>query len=130
MQPGRRADSTLTGGPQAEHARYGEVAVLDLDRLVSSTLGDAALQREVVGMFQTQVDDLAERLASGVNAEDWKFLSHTLRGTAAAIGAVEIALLGERWERDGLRPGSAVSAELQSAWRRFEIAVSGTCSAA
>jgi HPt (histidine-containing phosphotransfer) domain-containing protein len=112
-------------GSDATDGQADEVVVFDVERLASSTLGDTALQREVIGMFRRQVEDVVGQTAAGVNAEEWRFLAHTLRGTAAAVGAMEIAALGEAWERQGTRPHASVSGQLLGAWQRFESALAG-----
>ena len=53
------------------------------------TLGDVALEREVLGMFSAQASRLAEALASG--SADAGALAHTLKGSARAIGAFAVA---------------------------------------
>ena len=64
-----------------------------------STMDDADLQREVVGLFVDQVDDTCARLGEGsISADDRKFLGHNLRGAAAAVGALHIEELAKSWE--------------------------------
>jgi hypothetical protein len=71
----------------------------DRDRFVMSTMDDANLQREVIGLFVVQVDETCARLTEGsISAEDRKFLGHNLRGAAAAIGALHIEELARSWE--------------------------------
>jgi HPt (histidine-containing phosphotransfer) domain-containing protein len=62
---------------------------LDLTHLTRMTMGDAALEREVLAMFAAQSADLAARLA-GLPA-DADRLAHTLKGSARAIGAFRVA---------------------------------------
>ena len=76
-----------------------EQPAFDRDRFVMSTMDDADLQREVVGLFVNQVDDTCARLGEGsISAEDRKFLGHNLRGAAAAVGALHIEELAKSWE--------------------------------
>jgi hypothetical protein len=76
-----------------------EQPAFDRDRFVMSTMDDAALQREVVGLFIVQVDETCVRLTEGtISAEDRKFLGHNLRGAAAAVGALHIEELAKSWE--------------------------------
>ena len=82
----------------ASNAGLGQPA-FDLERFVLSTMGDAGLQCEVIGLFVTQVDETCKRLHSGsISAEERKFLSHNLRGAAAAVGALQIEELAKSWE--------------------------------
>ena len=57
-------------------------------------MNDQALADEVLGLFLQQLADLA--------AKDWakldlRFEMHTLRGSAAAMGALELAGIGHDW---------------------------------
>ena len=76
-----------------------EKPAFDRDRFVMSTMEDADLQREVIGLFVDQVDETCVRLDEGsISAEDRKFLGHNLRGAAAAVGALHIEELAKSWE--------------------------------
>ena len=62
---------------------------IDLAHLRRMTLGDAALEREVLSMFSAQASRLAAALAAG--PADADALAHTLKGSARAIGAFAVA---------------------------------------
>ncbi len=62
---------------------------LDLAHLARMTLGDAALERQVLGLFASQSVNLIEKLAA-LPAEAGA-LAHTLKGSARAIGAFRVA---------------------------------------
>jgi HPt (histidine-containing phosphotransfer) domain-containing protein len=53
------------------------------------TLGDASLEREVLAMFSAQAVGLADALAT--LPSDAGALAHTLKGSARAIGAFDVA---------------------------------------
>jgi len=53
------------------------------------TLGDDSLEREVLGMFSAQSSRLLDALAN--LPADSAALAHTLKGSARAIGAFEVA---------------------------------------
>ena len=75
---------------------------ISLDLLRRMTLGDADLEREVLGMFSNQAVRLLERLQ--VMPEDAAAVAHTLKGSARAIGALDVADTAEGLEaalRDG-----------------------------
>ena len=75
---------------------------ISLDLLRRMTLGDADLEREVLGMFSNQAVRLLERLQ--VMPEDAAAVAHTLKGSACAIGALDVADAAEGLEaalRDG-----------------------------
>jgi HPt (histidine-containing phosphotransfer) domain-containing protein len=62
---------------------------IDLQQLQRMTLGDAALEREVLALFITQSERLMGTLATlPVEAGA---LAHTLKGSARSIGATRVA---------------------------------------
>ena len=63
--------------------------VIDLNHLRDMTMSDAALQREVLGLFVVQSANIMAELAPlPANAAA---LAHTLKGSARAIGAFRVA---------------------------------------
>jgi HPt (histidine-containing phosphotransfer) domain-containing protein len=58
---------------------------IDIAHLRRMTLGDAALEREVLSMFSDQASRLAKALAA--LPPDASALAHTLKGSARAVGA-------------------------------------------
>ena len=62
---------------------------IDLDHLGRMTLGDAALEREVLAMFAAQTVGLIDALAT--LPPEAGALAHTLKGSARAIGAFAVA---------------------------------------
>jgi len=79
---------------------------IDLAHLARMTLGDAALERQVLGMFATQSADLIEKLAT-LPAEAGA-LAHTLKGSARAIGAFRVAECAEALEA-AIRQGESLA---------------------
>ena len=70
---------------------------IDLDHLARMTLGDPALECEVLTMFVAQSTRLLDQIASlppGAGS-----LAHTLKGSARAIGAFAVADAAARLER-------------------------------
>ncbi|MGJ4947694.1 Hpt domain-containing protein [Bradyrhizobium sp. HKCCYLS20291] len=80
---------------------------ISLDLLRRMTLGDAELEREVLGMFSSQAVHLLERLQ--VMPEDAASVVHTLKGSARAIGALDVADAAEGLEA-ALRNGDPADA--------------------
>jgi HPt (histidine-containing phosphotransfer) domain-containing protein len=79
------------------------------------TLGDVALERQVLGMFASQSTSLIEKLAA-LPAEAGA-LAHTLKGSARAIGAFRVADCAEALEaaiRQGENPAKC-QVELKAA---------------
>jgi HPt (histidine-containing phosphotransfer) domain-containing protein len=70
---------------------------IDLTHLFRMTLGDHALEREVLALFDRQIDLLIGRMGevgpSGVAA-----LAHTLKGSARGVGAWPMARAAEAVE--------------------------------
>ena len=76
-------------------------AILDRDHLERYTMGCPDLERELIRLFLDQVPDLTRQLESIVVEKDWKFATHTLKGSARAIGALMIADLAQHLEDIG-----------------------------
>lgn len=62
---------------------------IDLAHLKRMTLGEPALEDEVLSLFATQSGELMRRLHA--LPEDAPALAHTLKGSARAIGAFRVA---------------------------------------
>src|ERR1700682_4175828 len=62
---------------------------IDIEHLQRMTLGDASLDREVLGMFSAQAGSLVAPPAT--LPPDPGTLAHTLKGSARAIGAFGVA---------------------------------------
>jgi HPt (histidine-containing phosphotransfer) domain-containing protein len=69
---------------------------IDVEHLRRMTLGDAALEREVLAMFSSQAIHLVGTIAS--LPKDAGALAHKLKGSARAIGAFEVADAAGRLE--------------------------------
>lgn len=76
-----------SGAAADDRADAGEP--IDLAHLRAMTLGDPALEREVLGLFVTQTKGLMSRLAA--HPDDAAALAHTVKGSARAIGAFAVA---------------------------------------
>jgi HPt (histidine-containing phosphotransfer) domain-containing protein len=66
-------------------------AAIDRAHLTRMTFGDRSLEREVLQLFDRQAVMLIERMRSGSPAAIAS-LAHTLKGSAAGIGAASVAL--------------------------------------
>ena len=90
-------------GPQAETAQAKLPAgrPIDLVHLSRQTLGDRALEIELLGLFEKQAGQIIARLGSGLCGSDSKWrndLAHTLKGSARAVGAMRVAAAAENYE--------------------------------
>jgi hypothetical protein len=70
---------------------------LDLTHLFRMTLGDHGLEREVLALFDQQVDMLIARMAA-VDPSCVAALAHTIKGSARGIGAWPVARAAEAVE--------------------------------
>jgi HPt (histidine-containing phosphotransfer) domain-containing protein len=78
---------------------------VDLAHLSRMTLGERALEREVLDLFDRQADMLLARMAS----EEPRMvaaLAHTLAGSASGIGAWKVAETAAAVERAAVEPGA------------------------
>ncbi len=88
---------------------------IDAVHLEQMTLGDANLEREVLGLFSAQAADLVDALAA--LPPDAVSLAHKLIGSARAIGAFGVAMAVENFERvkrDGGELSDALAALKQA----------------
>jgi HPt (histidine-containing phosphotransfer) domain-containing protein len=96
---------------------------IDIVHLRRMTLGDAALEREVLTMFSAQASRLVKGLAA--MASDAPALAHTLKGSARAIGAFAVADAAAHLEtliRSGGQTAEALS-ELDDAVTQARAAI-------
>jgi HPt (histidine-containing phosphotransfer) domain-containing protein len=71
---------------------------VDLVHLSRYTLGERALEREVLELFCAQALVYLERLRAARSDKDWKDAAHSLKGSATAIGAWRAAEAAQRAE--------------------------------
>jgi HPt (histidine-containing phosphotransfer) domain-containing protein len=79
-----------------------QLACFDREHFNNQTFGDPGLQREIIGLFLKQLDDAAASLSEPMTVAAWRYLAHTLKGAAAAVGAVSLAKLAAAWELEGV----------------------------
>jgi HPt (histidine-containing phosphotransfer) domain-containing protein len=82
----------------AEEGRKSSSRPVDLVHLSRYTLGERALEREVLQLFCTQSTIYLERLREARSDKDWTDAAHSLKGSAYAIGAWRAAEAAERAE--------------------------------
>lgn len=68
---------------------------VDLVHLSRYTLGNRALEREILELFRTQSDIYLRRLESAETEKAWAEAAHTIKGSARGIGAWGIAAAAE-----------------------------------
>ena len=74
---------------------------IDRDHLARMTLNEAALEREVLALFDHQAEDIHERLRQMIEgqAADAGEMAHRSKGAARGIGAFEVAAAAETLEQ-------------------------------
>ena len=91
------AVARIAGGPLLSSGASAGAAI-DTAHLSRMTLGERSLEREVLALFDRQADMLLPRIrtgAAGVAAAS----AHTLKGSAAGIGAFKVAEAAEAVEQ-------------------------------
>lgn len=74
---------------------------IDLVHLSRQTLGDRALETELLSLFERQAAQAIERLQqpNGNGERRWRHdLAHTLKGSARAVGAGRVAAAAQSYE--------------------------------
>lgn len=96
--------------------------VLDRVHLARYTMENAELEREIVALFLEQLPSTLNLLKAASSAADWKLAAHTLKGSAAAVGAMEINRVAVELEARSFAAGASgqLISEAERAARRFE----------
>lgn len=89
---GLRRDSRSEGAGEPPSALYGHEPI-DRAHLSRYTLGSALLEREILGLFLAQLPLSIEQLRFAATDREWHIAAHTIKGSAKAVGAGEIAAL-------------------------------------
>jgi Hpt domain len=83
-----------------------QIPALDLGHLDAQTLGDAALEQQLLTLFRVQARQILSDLQNGrfdspqMNAD----FAHLLRGSALAIGATRVAAMAGAYENLAASP--------------------------
>ena len=114
----------MGAGKKRKEALLDEVPVEILDRghLARYTMENPDLEREIIELFLSQLSATLAMLKEARKAADWKLATHTLKGSAAAVGAGEINRLALALEAspfsDGLKACNIE--DIEAAVLRFE----------
>jgi HPt (histidine-containing phosphotransfer) domain-containing protein len=84
------AEAVAFAKPGGETCGAGGTRPIDLAHLARQTLGDRAVEAEVLSLFVHQASVIAEKLAAA-DAEERRKLAHGLKGAALGIGAFALA---------------------------------------
>jgi HPt (histidine-containing phosphotransfer) domain-containing protein len=108
---GAQDPATQPAGPEDRLA----AEAIDRVYLARFTLGNAALEREVLELFAAQAPVYVARLREAATSKEWKEAAHTIKGSASAIGAWRLARFAEMAERIDLDAGAEGRAEAVAA---------------
>jgi HPt (histidine-containing phosphotransfer) domain-containing protein len=95
--PSERAADSL-GGEPIDHAYLGRF-----------TQGNTALEREVLELFAEMIPRYLEDLKAAITKRAWQDAAHTIKGSAAAVGALRVARFAEMAERLDVEAAEAKS---------------------
>ena len=106
-----------------------EKPAIDFDHLDRYVAGDPALIREVFGMFTHQLEMWGRGLAADADDEVWASVTHSIKGSARAVGAARLAAMCEQAEtlvgqenRMGAREVAVQNIEFEASRVSTEIA--------
>jgi HPt (histidine-containing phosphotransfer) domain-containing protein len=68
---------------------------IDRSYLARFTLGNAALEREVLQLFADQLPRYLAQLRTPASPKDWKLALHSIKGSARGIGAQRLACVAQ-----------------------------------
>lgn len=96
---------------------------IDLVHLARQTLGDRALEQEILSLYVKQAQSLLERIRACGCGRDRADLAHTLKGSSRAVGAWQVAQAAEALEI--VPPGR--DAEFAAAYKALGTCVAAAC---
>ena len=82
---------------------------IDRAYLARFTLGNAALEREVLELFAAQAPIYLQRLRAAQTRKDWKDAAHTIKGSASAVGARRLSCVATMAEKVDIEADAARS---------------------
>lgn len=94
-----REQDVAFGCPGGESCGPRKARPVDLAHLSRQTMGDRALEQEVLGLFVQQAMAVREQIGSADTASRLR-LAHTLKGSARSVGAGPLASCAEAIESD------------------------------
>lgn len=123
----KEAVSTALRQPRPSPGQPASSAAFDHAHFARQTFGDADLQREIIHLFLAQIEDARKAFGTPMTTTSWRFLTHTLKGAAASVGAVRMAGLAAAWEIAGSPQDAATR---QSVLAQFEAEAEAVVAAA
>ena len=96
--------------------------VFDRAHLARYTMDSIDLEKEIVGLFLTQLPETLAMIRNATEARDWKLATHSLKGAAAAVGARRIGAVAAQLEQvsvDDHEPRFLLTQDLAAAAAEF-----------
>ena len=121
--------ATAAVEPRVSAQESQQEPAIDLLHLYRMTLGDHALEREVLALFDRQIDLLIARMPS-VDAAGVGALAHTLKGSARGVGAWPMARAAEAVEAASAAELARAVATLAATAREAQAAIADILGAA
>jgi HPt (histidine-containing phosphotransfer) domain-containing protein len=81
--------------PARQKNESANEALIDRAYLAKFTLGNMALEREILELFRGQMPRLIEQMRSAKTHAEWSLAAHTIKGSASAVGARDLANLAQ-----------------------------------
>ena len=103
---------------EADAGREGHATeAIDRSYLARFTLGNIALEREVLQLFAEQLPRYVAQMRAADSDKEWKVAVHTIKGSALAVGAQRLAGAAQTAERLDLEaaPGDRARLRRQAA---------------
>ena len=88
-------------------------APIDHAFLARFTLGNAAVEREVLELFAGHVPLYLEQLCAATTAKAWRNAAHAIKGSALGVGAARLARFAEMAEKLDIEAEVAVGEGLR-----------------
>lgn len=95
--------------------------VFDRAHLARFTGRDPALEAELIGLLDNQIDAQIAAMANAPDADSWKAAAHTLKGAARGIGAMALGEACAQAERRPCDPAAVEAVRVQSVRFRAEV---------
>jgi len=83
---------------RASEAAGAAAEVFDRKLLNEYSMQNQELAAEILGLFLIQLPHMLEALETAASQTDWNFATHTLKGSAAAVGALRLQKLAAELE--------------------------------
>lgn len=109
----------MTTAPASQRA--SDVTPIDRAHLKEMTLGDDALAREVLALFDRQAATMIDRMRAA-DAESRAAMAHALKGSARGIGAWQVAIAAECFDYGAGDSAALTALAAAVAQARAEIA--------